>query len=1338
MDSTEERANSAGASALAGFEYQISASIWLALDLIVASKLASECVLEPISQEDLEAELQGTVEEDEPGSVITTSQIGGYRLIVQAKLRTGDAWTASGLRGLLTHGGKVRKSAAELLQQDPSARYLLVTSAGLNSEARHLRVNRAGAWPAAPKLPPSLAETFGVSLGGRLAVIRGKEPEDLEGEIKTLLTENFHVPNARYAECRLALREAARAKVLGAGAGRWTRAELEIVIREHEGYLASSPDLESYVYPTNWNELLRAVEERYAVLILGQSGTGKTQTSHKLQDELGKRLRGLKRIAITRRHAPGQVVKDQTVPPVVFDIEDPWGRYEFDRDSRDWNDQLADIMRGARHDRIVIATSRRDVATEAGALAKVSPWIVDLESEHYDLSRRRALYHNRLDTLPPTLQVAANENESLVLNELSTPLEIQKFFDELRITDPNKPVHVYLLIRDAIKRAHQNSIESTVKEQIEAHAAVPAAAVVWGLLKSRDRLALDDVRRVEEVLDVLDHDAFREGVTPLINFFIAARNLRQPPNEASVSYYHPRVESGIEQTLSVHRMPAKRSLRFLVEALLSVEGDDPDWGMSTAVRMIESIARRRPDLKPTVSAGDQVKIDAWLETRVMTLESDLDANLKLAAAAGSKTSVASEFARFMQHRPDTSFPGLHRWGPPPHDATWYAWMRANPVTQLLLSTYIRTVLPHERADFHHARLLDELSRLAADLTPAFLDAAKIAVWFGVNDVSSVIAEGALQDLDGFESVVDMAVQVVTPTPENSFEAARVRLRIENGEVGGDFVEEWETSDDGHTAREYLGAYVDQIRSIRQWGDLLRHRHRDKLLYYWVRSLYHASPSQATDDEVAAVFDAGYSTAEEIHVWPLVKGHWQKSFLPRLRARVMDGQALRSVQLEALRTLIERVPDELNEIALTLQQRGGRSRLLEIAFEIADLRLERATDILPGAAQHLPTPYAQISDAFFRAKDDQSPDLSEEAWDLLKQNVQDGQLLRWFRIRLDRHRALPVDEDIRWLLAHGTDVDKTVDALEGAIRHGLSADIEAALEHRFSRVVASALTAIGTPLPAPLPTRLLQLGSAKPAPVRQALIALLDAKPHLSNQTVLLSLVSDTWSNDRRYENQSAHYPIARAAAAAINKLETVDQETAEKLYRVAINSPDAPLRFQLFQLLAQKGDTPAQTQLFTLATTPGRESIKCAAAHALLVAYESIEQDIPSRITAELLIREPASVSLRFTFLLAAAGENEAVLQTARELMKDRRALVLLVPMLWVMSERDSSAAELIAHLLPPNHVGVAWARTIPHIPIEPGVLDDLGDPIRVHAVQEWFEPPQKPAPPAPPIPLSA
>lgn len=54
---------------------------------MLANRLTHELVLEPASEEDIEGELAET----EPGRLTSTAQLDGYRLIVQAKLCSGDA-----------------------------------------------------------------------------------------------------------------------------------------------------------------------------------------------------------------------------------------------------------------------------------------------------------------------------------------------------------------------------------------------------------------------------------------------------------------------------------------------------------------------------------------------------------------------------------------------------------------------------------------------------------------------------------------------------------------------------------------------------------------------------------------------------------------------------------------------------------------------------------------------------------------------------------------------------------------------------------------------------------------------------------------------------------------------------------------------------------------------------------------------------------------------------------------------------------------------------------------------------------------------------------------------
>src|SRR5205085_2541584 len=167
--------------------------------------------------------------------------------------------------------------------------------------------------------------------------------------------DGCRVPNARLHACRTKLREDARARIAGAGGGRWRREELEAVIRMYEGYLASAPELEHYVWPNNWRSLRAAMAKRSAAIIIGQSGTGKTLATKMLYDELRKEMHGLTRVPI--RLGPSQLRDDTTPPPVLYDIEDPWGRFDFDPNSRPWNDQLGAFLAAARPDRMIIATS---------------------------------------------------------------------------------------------------------------------------------------------------------------------------------------------------------------------------------------------------------------------------------------------------------------------------------------------------------------------------------------------------------------------------------------------------------------------------------------------------------------------------------------------------------------------------------------------------------------------------------------------------------------------------------------------------------------------------------------------------------------------------------------------------------------------------------------------------------------------------------------------------------------------------------------------------------------------------------------------------------------------
>ena len=118
----------------------------------------------------------------------------------------------------------------------------------------------------------------------------------------------------------------------------------------------------------------------------------------------------------------------------------------------------------------------------------------------------------------------------------------------------------------------------------------------------------------------------------LVAFFVAARAIVRQ-SEDLITYYHPRVESGIERAfVRRSKLEAKRMFRLLVDVLTSSDGPGEEWGAGAAARLIAAIKDSdKFDMYPKPVAA--AKVDSWLATRLTEMGAGFDANLKLAAAA---------------------------------------------------------------------------------------------------------------------------------------------------------------------------------------------------------------------------------------------------------------------------------------------------------------------------------------------------------------------------------------------------------------------------------------------------------------------------------------------------------------------------------------------------------------------------------------------------------------------------------------------------------------------------------------------------------------------------------
>ena len=1303
---------------MAGYDYQIDVSVWLAVDLVLVSRISDELVLEPASEEDIEAKLS----DSEPSRVESKIAIEDFTLIVQCKRHSGNAWTPTTLRSLLNHGSDKRVPAAKRLEHK-NFRYVLVTSAGLNGYARKLKVRKIGSWP--KRVPRLIAGMFNHDISGRLAVVANEDDERLSGDIDQLLASACRVPNVSLDDCKKKLRDDAHARVRGAGGGRWRRADIERVIYDHGGYIASDPDLKGYVYPTNWADVRAKISERSAAILIGKSGTGKTLATKMLFDELRKDHAGLTQVPI--QHGPGELFSNSTPSPVLFDIEDPWGRFDFDPKSRPWNDQLATAFTRARPNRMIIATSRLDVAMASQALETVKPWIVTLEAENYQERERKDLYTTRIPSLPRDLQELARNAEEVALEKLETPLEIQKFFDALRTANRNKVGNRQRFVNDAINSAHRSAIEGTVIQQIEERKDVRAAAVLWSLLAANEKLSRLRLRQIEEGLYDIDPEMER-GVSPLVDFFVAARNLRQTES-GMLTYYHPRVEAGIVRAICAERLVTRKTILNLIDLLTT--SPDAEWGAGTAARIVSranevlSTAHEPHPLPPRKAAAR--KIDAWLEAQLVSGERPLDAMLELAARAGSSESNASEIARYLLWRMDKSTFSMDFWHPPGYDEAWYSARLADTGTTDLLDAFIRKVLPKERT-YYPESFAKDVVRLSAGLTPAFLDAAKQIVEYGYIPSHSAIAAGALNDLDAFESVLDTAAQILTPTPESAAEWADTQLDIINDVFSDDYAQHIGERDDGLTAAEFISAYVRRLRQERGWSSLMSHRHFPRLLSDWLRAIVDEAQNAPPDKaELAAAISAAYGSSNEEHVWRLLVQYWDVTYLPRLRTALLQGGREGRIEDAALVCLLTHAPTDLSVMISQLHAASEINRAVEIAMTLARVlhsgwaEYKACKPQVLAAISNLSMDLQQVCAIEGALLDYKTPPDSPLANATLRQISSPSPPVRRLRLQVDEYARLPVEGDVRWALAESDESSTCTLAVKAAIRHGMQNEIEQAMAHRFAHAAGRAIEAHGMALDAPVPATLLAFVEHRASPVRLALANVLKSKPHPSYVPTLMILAKDRWSKRSTMYGEDEDLPIAQAAADALIALAPHTAEHTEELFAIGKRTTDPDLRSKLFELLAGTGDAQMHEKLFAYVILSDKESQTRSAVLALIFdAPPSNAANLASRVTLELLRKCREHNSAALALLLGAKGEPSYIETVAKQVAVDKSRRVLLLLMIWTLRERNADTAVKIAAMLPQRHSAVDWAMGNSTQSIDDRAIADLGDPMTCKAVLHY------------------
>jgi hypothetical protein len=1274
--SDDEPTATGGSAGLKGYLYQAKVSAWLALELVVHQRAADALVLEGVSQEDIEAALI-----DQDTALLDGALRLTFPLHIQVKLRTTTDWDITALASLLTKPRVDGKSAKDNLAT-PDLRYLLVTNAPLLGKAKGLTVTRPGAFPAADRMPIRLAGKLPKDAAGRVAVLPLIDEERLIERIETRLRTRFKLPENKLRACYDALWSAALVRMERPGGAIWSRAEIEAVITKHLGLPNGVPRGAEFVAPANFDRFVATLNEHHGVIISGTSGTGKTTAAEELLKGLLDSGSGFEVMSITG--GPEKVRNHQPADPVVFMIEDPWGRVRADPRAEPWNDAIVGLLAQAGPRRKFIITSRSDVLQAAKPEHLPRAMDVRLESEDYLAEQKAALFEHRRLALPRKLHSSVDGTLPRVLAALDSPSQIDRYFQRLANGRGEKEGLQDYLAR-CLKEARDGSMDTALLYNIKKVGDERSATLTWGLLKASPLLSTEVAAEVGDLLGDAD-PAWSDDLADYLAFLLGGRHLRQ--NQNTLRYEHPLVEEGLRKALTLKPALSRNALSKLLTVLL--DGEFGEWGKEGAARLLAVTGFQNIKLKPT--SDQRARIDAWLVDLVRAQGAAFEDDLDLAAEAGSPDAPPAviALARWLRHS-WRDWPSA--WVEPPGlTEADYERLRDDPDTAALCGAYVRRFLADGRGRYPK-EFAAAIARLAPDVASDFVAAAESLVEDSfVSGLDTVLA-GARND---FAGLTGLAAKAIAYLDSRKGHGANFHLNDLNGIYGGETAN-WLAEDyggDGWAADQILDVYVEVLRNQKGWRGVAAAPRPDMLLRPWIRLLDRDAP----DAEVMAVLTAASGGERESDAWNAIGSPWRPAFIQPLATRLAES-GLSSDLRRALLDLFDRDQPGLDVQALgrAVGTQIALGRAVELAVDVrlallprhgrpqpvcheANLRL-----LLQGVAQTVGEAInavafedASLAPAMLTVAAAQLATLSPLGDPVANARIA-AVLVRGGR------RA---DDFLDAALTKSPDISKEsiaaiAEAVDLAADQGLWRLVEGALKHRFADAIERALVRLADRAPpGVLPRPLRDLADVDYSRVKRRLVAILATRRVPEHQALLIKLTGDEWSDHSPQYEEPTNHPIAQAAAdllAAGPRL--TELETVALLKRLDATEDPALAARLLKALLVNAASADAEF-VVDMAVAGQNAFLVAAAGKALLMAPTAITPALAGRVTDEAVARMPPRFAANLVEVIGHGAETPQINHVVRTLaaMPDRRAL--LVCLYLPLRDRDPAlAGEVLKHL---------------------------------------------------------
>ncbi|MGY6126841.1 nSTAND3 domain-containing NTPase (plasmid) [Paraburkholderia strydomiana] len=696
-----------------GFEYQIDASIWIALDLMLDKGRIDTMMVEPANAEDVEAALAPpapavATDPDLLTASVKVTVARGRRMLYQMKTRSTGPWTDSAFGSVVgdgiqppkpARGPTPRARALKLLLDDGDAGYMLLTDAAVDSklfrlDSATLHADASTAVPSKNLLDPSVQDRAG-ELSGRVHILSSLTSELLQFRIEKLLTGIGKVPHVQVARCIEALKEGFRKRLLGTESAWFERVELLQILRAHDG-VADSQEDPCYVAPADLVEVEARLDSSGLIVLVGPPGAGKTMLAGNLA---ARHRKGTPPFRVVWEHVSLGNISDHVNSdgPTLVIVGDLWGTSTYTGDSTFAHDLFRFIDSASRDKRFII-TARNDIYAKVPAQVKerLTAHVIEFSDKNYGDDKLWAIATQAADLTGEQLAALAPLRAE-ILARLRLPAALRKFASLLKKgafrlllpaapDDGNTTTHNAGLVDRWLREAEDATHGTRIRNQLEQWSGDLGehAVLLWLLSEASESINIGHLRQLAGT--IRRNTAVRLRAVEFVAFL-------QKNDLASVSGNEVRIHSLVlEKMAMIVRERPSLADEFAIDFLSIILRSTSDEGILGRMERIVGVIR-------TLYSEPEAQADGWDK-----LVGEFDRMIAEACSADDPNMFrqAVSTGMWLPWTHSAFVKLLHSLGPGESDITpaWYGFTPTPEfIAEVRKSSHVDTFLPRFVAEF---------------------------------------------------------------------------------------------------------------------------------------------------------------------------------------------------------------------------------------------------------------------------------------------------------------------------------------------------------------------------------------------------------------------------------------------------------------------------------------------------------------------------------------------------------------------------------------------------------------------------------------------------------------